>query len=281
MNEAQQLVASQKQQFEDLLNRQKTEQNNLFGQYSGAITSQPKLTDVFTQKQNEAGVGKFRENIDLFNTQISGVKGLLDRLNENTAARTSGTNANQAYLDRLRAVEGGGLNTQLGRLASGLEPIVSAYNTSSDQLGQYMALLQEQQSKELKPLEAQISSVSDRFAREITGFTKSKEDELTVLMDKLQRDRDLADREWKQAAQLAAQENEYQNNRRFLEAQQASSPVANVDTSSDKDAAYVGRLNSLPNSQKATIIDSLRRAASRGNQQAANRLAIGQQLGYW
>lgn len=215
------LVAQQKQQFQDLLNNQKSEQQGLFGQYQQRVSAQPNLTSVFQQAQNDRGLPQLQGAINLFQGQVGDVKGLLDRLNENTQSRTSGTNANQAYLDRLRASEGGALNTQLGRLGAGLEPVVGAYDLASRDVGQLLDLTQKQQAKELSPLEMQIGSLGDRYSREITGFTKNKEDELTTLMDKIQRDRELSDREWQRAQQLAAEEREHQRQRSYLTSSQA------------------------------------------------------------
>lgn len=227
--EAQRLVAQQGKQFQSLLNRQKSEQSGLFNTYEQRIGAQPKLTDVFSQAQQERGLGSLQENIGLFQGQISDVKGLLDRLGENTAERTQGTQANQAYLDRLRAVEGGDLNTQLGRLGAGLEPVVQAYGLASQDIGQLLELTQAQQAKELKPIELRINSLSDRFAREITGFTNTKENELTTLLDKIQRDRQLADREWQRAQQLAAEEREFSRQRYLVAEEAKASSLGNRD----------------------------------------------------
>lgn len=215
-NAAVNLVSQQKQGFQSLLNRQKSEQQGLFGQYTKTVQSQPKLVDVLGRAQQDRGIGELQGSINLFQGQMSDVKGLLDRLNENTAARTSGTNANQAYLDRLRASEGGELNTQLGRLGAGLEPVVNAYQLASGDIGQLLSATSEDRSLALKPLELQINSLGDRFSREITGFTTGAESELNVLMDKLQRERQLADREWQRANQLAMQEAEFQRQRQYL-----------------------------------------------------------------
>ncbi len=207
--QAQALVGQQTQAFNDLLNSQKGQQQDLFNQYSNTSAAQPKLVDVLNNAQQKAGIGDLQSNINLFNTQASGVKGLIDRLNENTSTRTVGTNANQAYLDRMRAVEGGGLNTQLSRLTTGLGDVTNAYNTANSNTGQLLSATQADQATALHPLELQINSIGDRFAREITGFTTSKQDELNTLLDKLQAQQALNDREWQAAQALSSQANDY------------------------------------------------------------------------
>lgn len=220
--QAQGLAGQQKQDFSNLLNQQQATSQGLFNQYSATSAAQPKLTDVLNTAQTQAGLPDLQSNINLFNTQASGVKGLIDRLNENTQARTSGTNANQAYLDRIRAVEGGGLNTQLSRLTSGLGDATNAYSTASQGIGQLLTATQADQATALHPLELQINSLGDQFARQITGFTTGAQNELNTLMSKLNNQQDLNNKEWQQAADLAKQEAAFQQQRRLISQQSSS-----------------------------------------------------------
>lgn len=207
------LVDQQKQAFSDLFNQQQGTAQGLFNQYTATSQAQPKLVDVLNTAQDKAGIGGLQQGINLFNTQATDVKGLIDRLNENTSARTAGTGANQAYLDRLRAVEGGGLNTQLSRLTSGLGDVTNAYNTANANTGQLLSATQADQQTALHPLELQINALSDQFARQITGFTTNSKNELDALLTKLNAQQALNDREWTQAAALAQQEQQYQQAR--------------------------------------------------------------------
>jgi hypothetical protein len=220
--QAQDLASQQKQGFSDLLGQQQATSQGLFNQYTAASNAQPKLVDVLTKAQQDAGIGGLQDNINLFNSQASGVKGLIDRLNENTSTRTAGTGANQAYLDRLRASEGGALNTQLSRLTTGLGDATNAFNTSNANTGQLLSATQADQQTALHPLELQINSLSDQFARQITGFTTSAQTQLDTLMAKLNNQQDLNNKEWQQAATLAAQEQQFQQQRQLAAQSSAS-----------------------------------------------------------
>jgi hypothetical protein len=211
------LVNRQQQEFRDLLSRQKGEESGMFADFGRAISQQQRLPDVLRQAQNERGLGDLQNNINLFQGQISGVKQMLDRLPENLRQRTAGTFTTQAVLDRQNAVEGGGLRTQLSRMAAGLEPVVKAYELASGDIGQLLEATSRQQDRELMPFTERFAFVSDRFAREVTGFTQGKQNELSVLLDKLERDRELNDREWKKANELAASEREYAYRKKLLE----------------------------------------------------------------
>lgn len=230
---AQDLVNQQKNDFTNLLNTQKNEQQGLFNQYTSTSASQPKLVDVLNTAQQNAGIGGLQQGINLFNTQSQDVKGMIDRLGENTKARTMGTNANQAYLDRLRAAEGGGLNTQLSRLTEGLGNVTNAYNTANANTSTLLGATQADQATALKPLELQINATSDRFAREITGFTTTRQNELDVLLTKLNTEQKLRSDEWAAAQQLAESERSYQRQRSLIASEQNQRQSA-IDTLTGK-----------------------------------------------
>lgn len=221
--QAQNLASQQKQGFSDLLNQQQATSQGLFNQYTAASQAQPKLVDVLNNAQQQAGIGGLQQGINLFNSQLTGTKGLIDNLNTDTAARTAGTNANQAYLDRLRASEGGQLNTQLSRLTSGLGDVTNAFNTSNANTGQLLSATQADQATALHPLELQINGMGDQFARQITGYTTGAQNELNTLMTKLQSQQTLNNDEWTRANTLADQETQFQQARQLAAQQSASS----------------------------------------------------------
>lgn len=220
-NAAIDLVNRQKQEFGSLLASQKNEENQIFSDFSNRIAGQERLPDVLRRAQNERGLGELQSNINLFNTQIADTKGLLDRLPENLRQRTAGTFTTQSVLDRQNAVEGGALRTQLSRLAAGLEPVTKAYELASGDVGQLLEATNQQYTRELLPFTERFGFLSDRFAREVTGYKENSERELNVLLDKLQRERELSDREWKRANELADKERDYAYRKSLLD-QQAS-----------------------------------------------------------
>lgn len=243
--QAQNLAAQQKQGFSDLLNQQQATSQGMFNQYTAASQAQPKLVDTLKTAQDAAGIGGLQQGINLFNGQLSGTKQLIDRLNENTAARTVGTGANQAYLDRLRASEGGQLNTQLSRLTTGLGDVTNAFNTSNANTGQLLSATQADQQTALHPLELQINAMSDQFARQITGFTTSSQNELDTLLGKLQNQQTLNNNEWQRANALADQETQFQQ-QRALAAQQSASTNAFMGAGLTGKSTGVGSAVSKP-----------------------------------
>lgn len=197
---------SQKAEYQTLLDRQKGEQQGLFNQYTQKIQDQEQLPALYQRLQKEQGIPDLSQQAQAYKDEIYRVKGLLDRLDEDVTSRNLGTYTTQALRDRIAASEGGDLRTQLSRLGTGLEPVADMLTSANQQVSTLLPLYTAQQAKELQPLEMQINTISDRFAREITGFTQNRENMLTAITDKLERERQLSDREWELAQQLAAEE---------------------------------------------------------------------------
>lgn len=274
--QAQDLAAQQKQGFSDLLNQQNATSQGLFNQYTAASQAQPKLVDVLNNAQQQAGIGGLQQGINLFNSQLTGTKGLIDNLNTDTQARTAGTNANQAYLDRLRASEGGQLNTQLSRLTTGLGDVTNAFNTSNANTGQLLSATQADQATALHPLELQINSMSDQFARQITGFTTGAQNELNTLLTKLQNQQTLNNDEWQRANTLADQETQFQQARQ-LAAQQSASTNTFLDAGLTGKTTGVGSA-STKQSGGYNFTNAQGQATSAASFAAANGVGIGDLL---
>lgn len=202
-------VTNYKNDMSSLLSGQKAEQEGLFGQYQSAIEGQEKLPALYSRLQNEAGIPGLNTALQGYKDQIYRVKDLLDHLDEDVTSRNLGTYTTEAMRRRILASEGEDLRTQLGRIGTGMEPVVDLLTGANNQVATMLGLTTQQMDKDLQPLMLRINSISDRFAREITGFTQSREMELTGILQKLERDNYLADREWELAQQLAKEERDF------------------------------------------------------------------------
>lgn len=213
------LAKNQTTGFNSLLNRQNKQQQDLFNKYYSQVKAQPSLTSLFSQQEQQYGLPQLQQSVGTVNNQISNVQGLLDNLDENTKSRTSGTFTTQALLDRQRAVEGGDLNKQLGQVTNALTPLVNTYSVANQNIGTFLNAAQNDRDTQLAPIQAQIGSLSDKFAREITGYTTSSQNELNTLLQKLQEQGTLYGADQQRAAQLAAQEAQAEKTRQYLVAQ--------------------------------------------------------------
>ncbi len=196
----------QKAESQALLTRQKQEEEGLFSNYENIRKNQEALPALYNRLTNEAGIPELSNQAQGFKNEIYKVKGTLDRLGEDVVARTTGYNVSDAQRRRLETAEAEPLQTNLGRLGTGLAPIADMLSSAQRGVETQLGLETQQQDRALEPVKLRINAISDRFAREITGFTSDRELGLTTLLDKIQRERQISDQEWKLAQELAAEE---------------------------------------------------------------------------
>lgn len=259
-----------------LLDRQKAEQQGLFNQYTTKIGSQEALPTLYKRLTTEMGIPELSQQAQAFKDEIFKTKQMLDRLDEDVTSRTTGTMTSEAQRRRMVEAEGGDLRNQLGRLGTGLEPVAEMLRGAQGEVGTLLNLQAAQNDRELKPLEMQIAAISDRFAREMTGFTTTKEAQLTYLMDKLERDRFLADRDWELAQQLAKEERDFAKSKSLAQMQiTANSALNRASTGSTNFSSSTPSWNSWASggSQSGTL-----RVTSGGSGQVLQPAASGSVL---
>lgn len=221
---------SQKAASDALIARQNTEQEGLFGNYETIRKNQEALPALYNRLQNEAGIPGLSEAAQGFKNEIYKVKDRLDRLGEDVTARTSGTLTTEAQRNRLQTAEAEPLQTNLSRLGTGLAPISDMLSSATQSVSTQMGLQTDQQERELEPVKLRINAISDKFAREITGFTSNRELELTGVLDKLKRDRELSDRDWELAQTLAAEERAFSRQKALAALQMDTSYLGGGNT---------------------------------------------------
>lgn len=214
--EMQRFAEDTARQRQEQINRQNSEQEGLFGRYESAVKSQEKPSAAYSRLREAAGIPQLQEQINIFKGQIYNTKDLLDRLNEDINSRVSGSFTTEAQARRMEAKEGSDLNTQLGRLGTGLQPLVEQLTGAQGEVGTQLGFLQQEQQTELDPIRMRISSLSDRFAREISGFDSNKELEFNALADKINEGRRLEQREWERMQQLATESRAYARQKQQL-----------------------------------------------------------------
>jgi hypothetical protein len=221
-----------RQRNEQIANQNRL-QEELFSRYESTLANQEKPSAAYERLSQAANIPQLKEQLNIFKGQIFNIKNLLDRLNEDINSRVAGTFTTEAQARRIEAKEGSDLNTQLARLGAGMQPLVEQLMGAQEDIRTRLGLLQQEQQLELDPLRLRISALSDRFAREISGFDRNKEIEFNALADKLERERALQDREWQRLQQLAAEQRAYARERQKaqeeLAQREASLRAAGID----------------------------------------------------
>lgn len=189
-----------------LLSRQNKEQEGLFANYESIRKGQEALPALYERLKKESGIPELSNQAQIFKNEIYKTKDTIDRLAEDVLARTTGTLTTEAQRRRLQAAEEEPLQTNLSRLGTGLAPIADMLSSAQQGLSTQLELNTQQQDRDLEPIKLRINAISDKFARELTGFTADRELQLTALVDKITRERELSDRDWQLAQTLAAEE---------------------------------------------------------------------------
>lgn len=202
-----------------LLAGQKEEQLGAIDNFSDLSGSQESLVSVFNRAQEERGIDDIRGAINTFTDQTNTVQGLLNSLDDDIDSRTRGTFTTESQRNRQIAAEGEDLRGQLGDLGSGLNPLLQNYQFLQNDVGQVVDLTYQDQQKQLEPLRMKMEVMPDRFAREITGYNQDKENELSALFSKLQREQSLADQEFQRLQQLEAESRAFEREKQLFQLQ--------------------------------------------------------------
>lgn len=202
--------------IKSLLGSQKAEQNALYGKYEAVTKAQEPLTVAYKRLGVEAGVPELSKTIGGFKGQIADLQGMISSLDDNITERTKGTFTSEAQRNRMVAYEGEDLNKQLGAVGTAMSPFTEQLSAAQSNIATMLGLTQADQQKELQPLIMQIDGLSDRFAREMTGYTQSKTMEFNTLLEKAKQGWQMEDAEWQRANDLADQESAWERTKQQL-----------------------------------------------------------------
>jgi len=188
---------------QSLLASQKAEQAGLFGQYTAASKAQEPLSAAYTRLGQEAGVPELTSTIQGFKTQMAGVQGKINQLEQAITERTKGHLVSATQRAGIQAYEQQGLTREMGAIGTAMLPSVENLSAAQQQIATKLGLISADQQKDLQPLIMQIDALSDRFAREMQGYTQAKTTEFNALLAKVQRGWQLQDAEIARANELA------------------------------------------------------------------------------
>src|SRR3990167_2533242 len=181
-------------------------QSYVQGQFAGedpyikAITdkyaSAEKPLDIYTRLENEAGVPQLRTTAGSLMKEVGNVEDILSGIEPDVAARTRESLVSEAMRRGLVQSKSEPWMEKLTKLGTGLGRVMEGLSLARQDIGTKVSLAMQGLEQELKPLEFAYSVKVDRNARLLSGFTDDKETQLSLMLDKLQRQRQLDDREW-------------------------------------------------------------------------------------
>ena len=208
------ISAKQKQERQQFNLGQQGQEQDYLKRYTGAIQGQEGMTALSERIGQELGLPQLRKNATMLQTTLENLPSTW-----NTATR--GFDVNQNQLDRI-----------IGQKASELTPTVNkvynALNAGEAQLGQRLGYAQTEQAKQLMPYQTEQSLITDRFAREATGYNQDSQNELNAILQKAQMGIQLTQWETDRADRLAEQEKQYELQKQQISFQTQKQPGSNL-----------------------------------------------------
>lgn len=217
--------------------------NDAYAQYAMAARAQQNPLDIYTSLENAAGLPAMRATASTLRGQVGSLEDLIGNIEPNVSATTRNSLVTEAQRSGMVSSQQAPWIDRLNKIATALGRVEQGVTSATQDIGTKTGFAVQGQQMALDPLKMQIQLASDNAARLMTGFTSDREANLSILMDKLQRQRQLSDREWQQASDLAKLEASYKH-----EAQTLASTTQIIE---------VGGHKKLVNSQTGAVIADL------------------------
>lgn len=194
----------------DALNAaQQGQESDYLTRYRQAIAGQEGLPHMYDRIGRELNMPNLRTSADTLNTTLANIPSTY-------SAATRGTETNANQLSRI-------ISTKSAALAPTVTAANNAYQSAQDQQNKMIEAELTQQEKQLQPYATEQQFLSDRWAREQTGFTTDNQAELDSLIAKMNSGVTLSEGERQRANQLSIAEKQYQTQLKIAEMNNASS----------------------------------------------------------
>ena len=195
--------------------------------------------DIYTRLETEAGLPMMRETATSLMKEIANIEDYLDQIEPMVAGRTRESLVTEPQRVGMVAAERKEPLQTLTRLGTGLGRLGERMGIAERGIGTKTELAVRGQEMALEPLQLRYQTMVDRNVRMLTGFTEDRQTQLDMLWDKLNRQRQLEDREWELANLLAGEEQSYLQGLRSTAAEAGASLTGGE--SADEILAIIGR----------------------------------------
>lgn len=202
-----------------LVQRQIGREEPVVQQLLSAVRGQEKPLAIQERLAAEAGVPERQEVVRGLRGQVLDVENLLQQLPEDIGRRTARSLVTEAQRRALETREARPLRQELSQLGRTLGTEEASLADIQRGIGQSVQLALQGQQQALRPFEIQLEVLSDRAARETTGFGADRQAQLDVLRDAMRRGQELSDQERQLAAQLQAEETQFERQKELAKLQ--------------------------------------------------------------
>lgn len=182
---------------------QKAQEDSLMGRFRDTIQNQESLGSMSDRISGELGIPEAQNTFLGLNQSVNNLASTLNNLPNQIENETRGFDVNQAQLGRITESRGVPLRQNLGEMSRNLGVAGTNLNALNETLAKRLGFAAADQEKALKPFELEASMLSDRLAREATGFSQDNQREFELLLNKIQNDQQMTMTEMLRANELA------------------------------------------------------------------------------
>lgn len=194
--------------WQDLLNRQKSEEDAFNKSYSDKVNSQESVSSMWDRLGQQYNLPTLMKSAnDLTNTLAS--------MPQTQANATRGFDVSEAQLQKIIA-------DQTNKLAPLAQRATSEAQNAQNLTNQGIGYGLQEEQRQLQPFEMQSKLLADRMAREFTGYTTEKQQQLDMYLEQMREGNQLSLQQMQNAAALARQENDHQFQSQQLQQQFAN-----------------------------------------------------------
>lgn len=186
-------------------------EDTAFSNYLKAAQSQESPLTIYDTLAQRAGIPQLRTTASNIQTQIYDLEDALGKVKNQVASDTQNSLVTQSQRERLGTERRTPLLEQYNPLVTALGRIQGSISDATSDIGTRTGLAMQGQQMQLEPYKMQINMLADRSARIMSGFTADREMSYQIYMDKIQAGQRLSELEWQEAAELAREQRQYQN----------------------------------------------------------------------
>lgn len=186
----------------DFFAGQKAQEDEFLNRYREVVSGQEGIPAMAERIGGELGLSSLRQSAFNLNQTLENIPTVQTQA-------TTGYDVNENQRQRMIAAE-------QAKIAPLAQKATSQQQFAEGQLGERLGYETQQQLKDLQPLQMEASMISDRLARETTGYTTDKQSELEIYLRKLDQGFQLSQAEKQRANELADQENNFEQQKELL-----------------------------------------------------------------
>jgi len=193
----------------DYIEKLNTTEDTAFQDLVMAMKARKSPLDVYTGLEEAAGLPAMKSSAISLSKSINDIEDTLEMIEPDVSAKSRESLMTEAQRRAVVSKEKEPFREKLTKLSTNLGRLKDLIGLTGTEIGTKANLYMQGEEMKLEPIKLQYQALVDRNARLLTGFTSDKQTKLEILMDKINRQRELSDQEWQLANQLSSEQRSY------------------------------------------------------------------------